>query len=314
MLATIMLLLGCTAPAPTAAPTAPEATGTPVARIALTFDDLPYQTRRGGAPLSPEPADWARVNRSILAALAEADAPATVFVNCGNLADDDTLADQWRRAGHTVGNHTAHHSSAAHTDLDVWMAEVRQCDGLWPTESTATRWFRFPYLWRGEGVERRDAVQAALNDAGYRVAPVTVDSHDWMFELVRRQRKETGASDADLAGLGAHYARNTAEAVAEARAISREKLGREAAQILLLHINDTTAAQLPSILAALEAEGIEVVRLDEAMTDPLYAQPDAWAGRGARWWLARTDPVARPDGSPWYSDREGTLGKQLGWP
>ena len=50
------------------------------------------------------------------------------------------------------------------------------------------------------------------------------------------------------------------------------------------------------------------------MTDPLYAQPDAWAGRGARWWLARTDPIARPDGTPWYSDREGTLGKQLGWP
>ena len=78
-------------------------------------------------------------------------------------------------------------------------------------------------------------------------------------------------------------------------------------------MNDITADQLPSILAALETEGIEVVRLDEAMKDPLYAQPDAWAGPGARWWLARTDPVARPDGTPWYSNREGTLGKQLGW-
>lgn len=289
----------------------PEALGP---RIALTFDDLPYQTRRGGTPLSTDPTDWARVNDSILAALAAADAPATVFVNCGNLPADDTLADQWRRAGHVVGNHTAHHSSAAHTDLDAWMAEVRQCDGLWPADSTDTRWFRFPYLWRGEGIERRDAIQRALDEAGYSVAPVTVDSHDWMFELVRRQRQEAGATATDLAALGAQYARNTSEAVAEARAISREKLGREAAQILLLHVNDTTAAQLPSILAALEAEGIEVIPLDAAMTDPLYAQPDAWAGRGARWWLARTDPTARPDGTPWYSDREGTLGKQLGWP
>lgn len=310
-LSLLALLSGCV----DCAPGPPEVTAPEDApRIALTFDDLPYQTRRNGAPLLSDPAVWATTSQDILDALSAAGAPATVFVNCGNLAEDDVLVGQWRAAGHAIGNHTAHHRSAAHTELDAWMTDVRQCDGLWPAGSVETRWFRFPFLWRGEGVERRDATLGALAEAGYTVSPVTIDTHDWMFEFVRRRSVSDGAASEELATLGDQYVDNVAEAVAEARAISREKLGREAVQIMLLHINRVTAEELPRILDGLATEGIAVVPLAEAMADPLYHQTDAWAGSGGRWWLARAAPTERPDGSPWYQDRQSALGELLDWP
>jgi len=292
-----LLLVACTG---TRTPSVPGP------KVALTFDDLPYQTARGGRPLETTPEAWRSTTDSILAALAEDGLTAGVFVNCGNTLPDDRLVDQWRAAGHAIGNHTAHHRSAAHGELDDWVADLRACDDLWPAGSSDVRWFRFPYLWRGETEDRRDAVLGALQDGGYTAVPVTVDTHDWLFEFERR-KPETQASPQRQDALQQLYVDNVADALVEARAISREKLGREVPQILLLHVNDSTAQALPAILDGLERAGVQVVSVAEAMTDPLYAEPDAWAGRGSRWWLARTAPTQRPDGSPWYADRESAL-------
>lgn len=306
----LLLLTACFTPepeapepeAPVAAPApAPPATS-PGYRLALTFDDLPYQTWEKGAALELDPAVQNATTTAILEALGAR--PATVFVNCGNL-EDRSLVERWRSAGHTIGNHTSHHRSAAHGELDAWMADVRACDDLWTEGDTAPRWFRFPYLWRGETIERRDAVLAGLAEAGYTPVPVTFDSHDWLFESTRREHPDRAQA------LGEAYVANVLDAAREARAISREKLEREAPQILLLHVNAITATHLPALLAGLEADGAQIVGVDEVMKDPLYAQPDAWAGRGSRWWFARTTPLERPDGEPWYVDREARIQAQV---
>lgn len=299
---TLFLFLSCARPAPTGAAPAPppEPSGVPVA---LTFDDLPYQTRRGGLPVVPDEAVWDQITAAMLGALAAEAAPATVFVNCGNLSADDSLVSRWRAAGHAIGNHTAHHRSAVHTPLADWEADVHRCDGLF--EAGAPRLFRFPYLWRGETVEQRDALASVLASAGYTTVPVTIDSHDWAFEFTRRDHPEATAA------LAALLAENVVDAIAEARAISREKLGREAAQILLLHMNQVTAAALPQILDDLAQHGLRSAPIAEVLADPLYAEPDAWAGPGGRWWLAHTAPTERPDGSAWYSDREERVGQTL---
>lgn len=286
---------GCSRPpTPSVAPAVP---------IALTFDDLPYQTRRGGLPLASDPAEQADTTDRLLAALSAAGARATVFVNCANLAEDDTLVARWRAAGHAIGNHTAHHLSAVATPLDAWIADVRACDGLWAADSTEPRWFRFPYLWRGETVEQRDAIAAGLSTAGYRTVPVTVDTFDWAYEFTRAHNPDPESR----AALQSMLVDEVADAIDEARHISRDKLGREAAQIVLMHVNALTADALPAILQRIARDGLVVTPIARVMDDPLYQQPDAWVGRGARLWLARTAPTARPDGSEWYSGREGAV-------
>lgn len=316
------ILFALMAQVPAVAAEGPPDGDAPDFQIALTFDDLPYQTRRGGAPRVPDRAAQAATNQVILAALARAGARAAVFVNCGNLAADDGLLEAWRAAGHVIGNHTAHHSSAAHGPLDDWVKDMRACDGLWSPDDAATRWFRFPYLWRGETVARRDAVAEALKAGDYVSVPVTVDTHDWMFEGFSAKvygqaglpvpPVQSGPSEPPLAAaLDAAFVANVRDALVEARAVSRDKLGREAVQIMLLHVNAVTARNLPAILDDIRAAGGQVVPVDVAMADPVFALPDAWAGVGARGWFARTDPTARPDGLPWYSDRETALQAQL---
>jgi len=279
--------------------------------IAITIDDLPYQTKKGGKPIDSDPAIWKDTNQRILKALANAEAPATIFVNCGNLATDDTLVAQWRAAGHSIGNHTANHRSAAHGPLADWIEDLRQCDNLWAKDSKERKWFRFPYLWRGETMKRRDQVSKSLSSAGYITAPVTVDSHDWLFEFYRRKSVKKSKSETWEATLGERYVSNVAEAIAEARQISKEKLGREAPQILLIHLNHTNSEYLPQILTNIKKAGLRIVPLEKVITDPLYQLPDAWAGRGARWWFSRTVPLKRKNGKPWYRNREGNLRKEL---
>lgn len=119
---------------------------------------------------------------------------------------------------------------------------------------------------------------------------------------------------AGLACSDAIHARcveNVVDAAREARPISRDRLGREAAQILLLHVKSVTAASLPQPLSALEAEGARIASVEEAMQGPLYSQPESWAGAGARWWLARTEPLSRSSGEPWYTPREARLRGEL---
>ena len=148
--------------------------------LALTIDDLPFMTARSGVLLESDPDVVSAVSADILSALGPR--PAAVFVNCGLLAGHEPLLEAWREAGHAIGNHTARHSSAAHTEHAAWMSEVRACDWLWPSGDASPRWFRFPYLWRGETVAARERALSGLRDAGYVPVPVTADSHDWLFE------------------------------------------------------------------------------------------------------------------------------------
>jgi len=280
-------------------------------RIALTFDDLPYQGGQGGRAIEPDPASWQLTTQLMLDALSAAQAPAMVFVNCGALDDDDKLVSQWRDAGHTIGNHTAHHLSAADGDLDHWMSGVRQCDGLWSPGSGLTRWFRFPYLRRGETVERRDAVLGALKSAGYTTVPATADSLDWLFEFYRRQLISVEASEDIHKRIVQRYVQHVTEAVVEASRVSVEKLGRDIPHIALFHVNDITAQALPEILRNLQRNGVEFIDLAQAMSDPVYAEADAWVGPYSRMWLGRTAPTQRPDGSSWYRASEASVRVEL---
>lgn len=276
-------------------------------RIAITIDDLPYQTKKGGITVEDDSVEWIKVSEKMLGAFSEENANATIFINCGNLSPEDTLVNIWKEAGHSIGNHTANHRSAAHGELNDWVENVQACDRLWGAEARETKWFRFPYLWRGETLERRDSVLKALEENNYMVVPVTADSHDWLFEQYRRKNGDSGWKQT----VSELFIANTIEAVLEAQEVSQQKLGREIPQILLLHFNHVTADNLPQILAELKKKEFEIISVDQAMKDPIYQEPDAWFGRGSRMWLSRTEPTEREDGSRWYSNRGKTLRKQL---
>ena len=72
-----------------------------------------------------------------------------------------------------------------------------------------------------------------------------------------------------MEGVFAHFER-----------VSREFLGHEVRQILLLHANERNADYLDDLIRMLRGRGYRFISLDTALEDPAYALPDAKAPRG----------------------------------
>jgi peptidoglycan-N-acetylglucosamine deacetylase len=74
--------------------------------------------------------------------------------------------------------------------------------------------------------------------------------------------------------------------------LSRDFLGREVKQTLLLHANEITADHFDRLALALRRRGYRFITLDEALKDPAYSLPAAQSTRGLSWihrWMLAKD-------------------------
>jgi peptidoglycan/xylan/chitin deacetylase (PgdA/CDA1 family) len=260
--------------------------------MSLTFDDLPYvafgQTNALAAAR--------RATTDILDVLTAHRAPAVGFVNEGKLAvaGEETarigLLQQWIDAGAALGNHTYSH-------LDLNTLTVRQFEDeivsgqvvtrrLMQSRQPATLYFRHPMTHTGETREKKEAIEAFLAARGYAIAPHTVETSDFIFNVgyVRAQRNGNSAT---ASRLHAGYLDFALAATAFAERASREIFGREIPQTLLVHVNDITADTLDELLTQLEKRGYRFISLDVAMTDPAYEIRDTLVSRRGPTWLWR---------------------------
>ena len=115
---------------------------------------------------------------------------------------------------------------------------------------------------------------------GYRVAPVTVDNNDFMFANVYARARAT--NDREVAARVAEAYMPYMEGVfAHFERVSREFLGREVRQILLLHVNELNADYLDDLIRMLRGRRYRFISLDAALDDPAYALPDIGMRRDA---------------------------------
>lgn len=263
-------------------------------RIAVTFDDLPFQ----GAPAATcdREAALALATR-FLNMLQPLDAHATAFVNEGQVCEehrDDILTvvlNAWLDAGVTLGDHGFSHMDINRVTAEEWLADMER--GAIHTrrvlEARGERlvWMRHPYLHAGDTPAKRAAADAGLARMGLRVAPVTLDNSDWMFAGLYRAA-ETDGDEAQKRRIGEAYVAYMAEIMDFWEPYSAEVAGgAEPAQILLLHANALNRDWYPKIHALFLARGYRFVSLDEAMSDPLYARPENYAGPNGMSWLHR---------------------------
>ena len=289
-----------TAPGPSVQ-RAPPATATRAAnRIAVTLDDLPWVMDRNAPP-----ADLSEQHARLLAALRQACIPVIGFVNDGKLYQDDTLRpermamlEDWLRAGFELGNHTAWHSDLHAVGPRAFEADIldgeRQLKPLLAKRGLAPRWFRHPFLRTGRSPEEKAAIDAFLADHGYRTAPVTVNSSEWIYALAYRKTLTEGGDADTLAKVKDAYVAYMLSKLSYYARRSNELLGYNVPQVLLLHANEINAASMPELVAQIRARGYRFVSLDEATADPAYARPDHYAGELGTSWIhrwARTEGV-----------------------
>ncbi len=249
-------------------------------KVAITFDDLPLN----GAL----PPDVTRVEiaGNTLAVLKIRHVPPVYgFVNAKKLEGNNDAAEAvklWADA-EPVGNHTYGHMDLNVNPAEAFEREIEEDEPvleLVAAKDANWHWFRYPYLREGDTVEKRRAVRAYLEAHHYRVAQVTLDWEDYMWNSA--YARCVAKSDAkSIAWLRTSYL-NTASAYLDlGREMAKLVYGHDINHVLLLHLGAFSSTILPDALDLLEKKGFKLVTLEEAESDPAYAtDPDAGSKEG----------------------------------
>ena len=246
-----------------------SACAAPSQEVAITVDDLPSH---GALPPGVTRSD---VARSILKALKEAHAPKVYgFVNAKKLEQHPEgveVLKLWRSAGFPLGNHTYAHLSLNTASADEFDKNVEADEPelklLMGRQNW--HWFRYPYLWEGDTLEKRHAVRQYLKDHKYHVAQVTLDFEDYLWNgpYARCAEKNDAAA---IEWLKTSYMASATEYIALGRQMAKLVYGRDIRHVLLLHIGAFETVMLPQLLDFLKKKGFKFVTLGEAEKDPAY--------------------------------------------
>ena len=250
-------------------------------QVAFTFDDLPAH-----GPLPPGLARPAVV-ASILATLkAEKMPPVYGFINGFRVAHypyQIHILEAWRAAGEPLGNHTWSHPELDKLAAPAYEANIAKNEPLLrqvdPTGDW--HWFRYPFLEEGNTVAKREAVRAWLQAHGYRVAEVSMDFQDYLWNEPYARCMAQG-NTAAIQRLHDTYLATADQYIGVYRELAHRLYGHDVPYVLLMHVGAFDARMLPELIALFRERGFAFTTLETAMADPIY----------------RADPpVATPGGS-----------------
>jgi peptidoglycan-N-acetylglucosamine deacetylase len=243
--------------------------------VALTFDDLP------AAGSLPPGMSRTEIATALTQELKANHFEGTYgFVNAVKLHNDPDAQQAlhiWVDAGMNVGSHTWSHLSLTDNTAEAFEHEIALNEPAL-AEYAGTRdwhWFRYPFLWEGDTLEKRHAVRAYLKDHGYRTAQVTLDFEDYAWNdaygrCVSKQDTEA------LKWLKQSYLETADEYIRLGREEQLIAFGYEIPNVILLHETAFTTLMLPDLLDLLRKQGFRFASLPEIERNLIYAQdPDA---------------------------------------
>jgi peptidoglycan/xylan/chitin deacetylase (PgdA/CDA1 family) len=256
----------------------------PSRSVAVTFDDLPAV--RGSVD------DIVALNRRLLKALSDAEIRATGFVVAEKLIESGATREYreiltlWLGQGHLLGSHSYSHPSAHSVSLADYRTDVIRADEIirpiLEANGSTLRYYRHPLLHTGNTVELHGALREFLASRGYTTAPVTFDSDEYVFDLVYTRAKRAGDGES-MERIASSYLGYMEQIFEHYERRSREVLGREPAQILLLHANEINSDHFSKLVGLLEQRGYTFVSLEQALEDPAYMLRDAVVPKGYSW-------------------------------
>lgn len=262
----------------------------PSREIAITMDDLP-----AGAANSMTAAAITEMTTKLLATLREQKVPVVGFVNerklyfkWGEVDERIRALNLWLDAGFELGNHTYGHTSLNREGLKAFEDSVIQGENvtrlLLAQHNMKLRFFRHPYLDTGRDLQTRRDAEAFLAERGYRIAPVTLDAWDWMFAGVyddAKKRDDTALQQEVVSS----YLSYTTTVFSYYEKLSKDLIGYEPKQILLLHANQLEAEHIEELLELIRKRGYRFITLENALSDQAYGLPDTYVGEEGTSWL-----------------------------
>ena len=288
-----------------------------VRTVAITVDDLPLASY---VPLTHSAAEARRaehVNKAILDTLSRSHIPATGFVIEQRVEEIGAPAGRkilewWTRPGFDLGNHFYSHADVDTLSVDQIEQEITKGElMLGPVlkeKGRTPQFLRFPYNHTGDTKEKHDAIAAFMAEHGYRLAPCTIDSTDYEFNVtytLALERKD----EAMAAKVRTAYIAYTAAEIDWYTALDKQVFGYEPPHVMLLHDSPLNADTIEKVLALFEDRGYRFVSLNEALRDPAYSISETfitkfgpmWGYRWAQEKQIKVDGRNEPDPPAWIS-------------
>jgi peptidoglycan/xylan/chitin deacetylase (PgdA/CDA1 family) len=256
-------------------------------QVAITIDDLPTpdaDSMTGSAIIE--------MTTKLLTTIRDQKVPVIGFVNEGKLYKSGEVDDRikalrlWLDDGFELGNHTFGHTSLSRVGLKSWEDDVIQGENvsrlLLAERNMKLRYFRHPYLDMGPDLQTRRAAEDFLMSRGYRIAPVTLDTSDWMYGWFYNNAKQRGDAALEVE-IARRYLSYSEGVFAYAEELSKRIVGYEPKQILLLHANQLEADHIGEVIDLMRKRGYRFITLEDALSDNAYSLPDTYVGPGANW-------------------------------
>ncbi|HEX8285516.1 MAG TPA: M56 family metallopeptidase [Pyrinomonadaceae bacterium] len=275
---------------PAAAAQASKPAAAPRRQVAVTFVTYPGNIYDSGR--------LANKSRKLLRALAAENIQAVAFVNDARLYNDDGSVNEarvqtlreWLDAGHELGNETANHTDLYKTSVEEFQSDVIRGEQtiakLSAERGRKLRYFSYPYLNTGSSAGARAKVETFLRGRGYEIHPVTVDTTDWVFSnaYIQALRRE---DDAAAEAIRAEYVPYMERMFEFYENYSREVVGREFPQVLMLTAGALNFDSFADIAAMLKRRGYTFVTMEQATLDEAYGLSDTYTGRRGDSWIRR---------------------------
>ncbi|MCP4901441.1 MAG: polysaccharide deacetylase family protein [bacterium] len=275
--------------------------------MALTLDDLP--TVRQGETSQQKQRE---IFFSILSTLDEFTVEATGFVVGKKIVDQhhEELIREFKRRGHTIGNHSYSHFDLNKTQVEDYVADIMRCDEVLKPYLDEVKYFRYPLLHRGNSEQKKQAVYKLLSHHKFVIAPVSIDNNDFLFNVPAREASLAGDRE-EFERIRHEYLAHMRERIMHFEELAHRKLGREMKHILLLHMSFASSEFLPDLLQQLRGEGWSFISLEEALKDPVYLVPDDYSGPKGLGWMERISAPSVLTTTPTSIPYGGYLGPKL---
>lgn len=222
--------------------------------IAITIDDLPFVGDYRNHHLN-----------MILDTLLQQRATATGFIIASEVRKNNwELLNKFRDAGFGLGNHTLSHANLNQLQTQDYLYEIEEADRILAPVLTEPKYFRYPYLAMSNGT-KRDEVLCYLMQKNYHVAPITVDSKDFVFNqrlLSVREIDRRTYFDEVLKPFYLEFIWNQTLKAEEHNQVNHQN---DQAQILLIHANLLNAYVLPDIIKLYRSHGYKIISLEKAL-------------------------------------------------
>jgi len=274
-------------------------------KLAITFDDLPLNGEL------PAGMTHTQIAADVLKILKKRHVPPVYgFINAWKLEGNPDAAQALRlwAVQEPVGNHTYTHMSLADNSVELFERNLEENEPVLELLSMGSskpggwdwHWFRYPYLIEGDTMEKRRAVREYLGKRNYKIAQVTMDWHDylWNFTYTRCLNKKDFKA---IEGLRASYLQTAAASIDYDRELAKLAFGHDINHVLLMHLGTYSSTILPDVFDLLKKKGFQLVTLEEAQSDPVYAVDPEVASRGGNsltGQMLESKKIAFPEGAP----------------